>query len=315
MQTPDLGCGCIAKHRFASHTRITKHHKKTNDSVNRTTTEGIKMNTPTFSTPTSAQATSSQDWDHVSSEAKTLLDHPDFAKRESIITLALVSAAVIMGTQSRGAYAFTLADLSQGDASAGVKAALEKGANVAVQLLGKQDGFWANDKVRIPLPEWINKAERAIKLIGRGKDVDDLKLGVNRAAEQAVPMSKELLQKAVKSMSVTDAKSILTGGDNSVTKFFKDKTQSPLTEKFLPVVTGVTSKIGLATQYNKLADQVGQTGFVKLSPEQARVERHVTVKALDGLYYMIGEEEKKIRQNPVGAGSDILRRVFGVLKG
>jgi hypothetical protein len=241
-------------------------------------------------------------------------DLPSLARRESIITLALVSAAIVVGTQSRGAYALSLADLTQGDASAGVKAALEKGANVAVALLGKQDGFWANDKVRIPLPEWVSKAERAIKLIGRGKDVEELKLGVNRAAEQAVPQAKQLLQSAVKSMSVNDAKGILTGGDNSVTKFFKDKTQSPLTEKFLPIVSGVTEKIGLANQYNKLAGQVEQTGFVKLKPEQAKVERHVTVKALDGLYFMIGEEEKKIRQNPVGAGSEILQRVFGSLR-
>ena len=119
---------------------------------------------------------------------------------------------------------------------------------------------------------------------------------------------------AVKAMTVQDAKAILTGGDNSVTLFFKDKTQSPLTEKFLPIVTQVTNKIGLAKQYNDVAGQVEKTGLVKIKPEQRRVETHVTAKALDGLYYMIGEEEKKIRQDPVGAGSDILRRVFGAVK-
>jgi hypothetical protein len=239
-------------------------------------------------------------------------------RRDSIVRLAMSSALLIVGMPSaltsRDLYALSLSDLSQKDASLGVKTALEKGAEVAVSLLGKNDGFWGNDKVRIPLPDWIEKAERAIKLLGRGKDIDDLKLGVNRAAEQAVPQAKTLLVSAVNSMSVQDAKSILTGGDNSVTSFFRDKTQAPLNTKFLPIVTQVTNKIGLATQYNEFAGRIQKTGFVQLKPEQARVETHVTAKALDGLYYMIGEEEKKLRDNPLGAGSDILKKVFGAIK-
>jgi hypothetical protein len=236
------------------------------------------------------------------------------AKRESLVSLAVFSALVLTATYSSRGLAFSLADLTQKDASAGVKAALEKGADIAVQLLGKQDGFWGNDLVRIALPEWISKAEKGLKLIGRGKDIDALKLGINRAAEQAVPQSKKLLTDAVNSMSLQDAKAILTGGDNSVTTFFKDKTLDPLTVKFLPIVTNVTNKIGLAAQYNEVAGRIEKTGLVKLKPEQRRVETHVTNKALDGLYLMIGEEEKKIRRDPVGAGSDILRRVFGAIK-
>jgi hypothetical protein len=223
-------------------------------------------------------------------------------------------AALLVGAKSNSGHAFTSAELTQKDASAGVKAALERGADIAVQLLGKQDGFWGNDKVRIPLPEWISKAERALKMIGKGRDIDDLKLGINRAAEQAVPQAKKLLSDAVKSMTLQDAKAIVSGGDNSVTTFFKDKTAKPLNDKFLPIVTGVTDRIGLAKQYNSLAGQVEQTGLVKLKPEQRKVETHVTAKALDGLYYMIGEEEKKIRKDPVAAGSDILRRVFGAVR-
>ncbi len=239
---------------------------------------------------------------------------PDnFARRETLFTLVILSAMTLSAGYPSRAWAFLFAALSQGDASAGVKAALSQGADIAVQLLGKQDGFWGNDKVRIALPDWIEKAEIALKFMGRGRDIDDLKLGINRAAEQAVPQAKRLLSNAVKSMSVQDAKAILTGGDNSVTMFFKDKTQTPLTEKFLPIVTKVTHKIGLARQYNDIAGQVEKTGFIRISPEQRKVETHVTAKALDGLYYMIGEEEKKIRQNPVGAGSEILRRVFGSL--
>ncbi len=244
-----------------------------------------------------------------------LIEPPvDLSRRDNLVALAMFSALALTTGHPRAGWAFSLADLSQKDASAGVKSALEKGADIAVQLLGRQDGFWGNDKVRIALPEWIGKAERALKMLGRGRDIDDLKLGINRAAEQAVPQAKKLLTDAVKSMTVQDAKTILTGGDNSVTLFFKDKTQAALTTKFLPIVTGVTNKIGLAKQYNDVAAQVEQTGLIKLKPEQRKVETHVTTKALDGLYYMIGEEEKKIRQDPVGTGSDILRRVFGSLK-
>jgi hypothetical protein len=148
--------------------------------------------------------------------------------------------------------------------------------------------------------------------MGRGKDVDDLKLGVNRAAEQAVPQAKALLVGAVRNMTVTDAKGILRGGEDSVTKFFAEKTRGPLADRFVPIVTQVTDRIGLARKYNRLVGQGESLGLVKTG--EARIERHVADKALDGLYLMIGEEEKKIRRDPVGAGSDILKRVFGALK-
>ena len=243
-------------------------------------------------------------------------DDVDARRREAlgdIVRYALLAAVIVAGN-SRNAWAFEFADLSEKDAGSGVKSALERGAQIAVALLGKEDGFWGNDAVRIPLPDWLEKAERAIKFMGRGKDIDDLKLGVNRAAEAAVPQAKSLLVGAVKAISVQDAKAILTGGDNAVTRFFQDKTQTSLNEKFLPIVTQVTDRIGLATQYNALAAQVQKTGLVQLKPEQARVETHVTAKALDGLYYMIGEEEKKIRRDPLGTGSDILKKVFGAVR-
>jgi hypothetical protein len=233
-------------------------------------------------------------------------------ERRCLIEFALASAVLLVLPPR--VHALSLADLSDKDADTGLKAALERGATIAVSLLGKQDGFWANDQVRIPLPDWIKKFERAIKVIGKGKDIEAMKIGVNRAAEQAVPQAKALLVAAVKGMSVQDARKILSGGDNSVTKFFQEKTEASLAQKFLPVVSGVTSRIGLAQQYNSLAEQVQQTGLVILAPDQQRVESHVTKKALDGLYFMIGEEEKKIRKDPVGTGSDILKRVFGAIK-
>ncbi len=244
-------------------------------------------------------------------DARSVVHH---SRRECLIAITVATAAIVSGTRAGNVLALSLSDLSQTDASAGVKAALERGADIAVQLLGRQDGFWANDRVRIPLPEWIAKAERGLKLIGKGRDLDDLKLGVNRAAEQAVPQAKKLLTDAVRSMTVQDAKAILKGGEDSVTIFFKDKTAKPLEAKFLPIVTRVTDRIGLAKQYNQMAVQIEQSGLITLRPEQRRVETHVTVKALDGLYFMIAEEEKKIRHDPVAAGSDILRRVFGAIR-
>lgn len=240
------------------------------------------------------------------------MNDTDTDRRQVLAQLAAWTALAALGLAAREARALSLADLGNSDAAAGLKAALEQGANVAVQLLGKTDGFWGNDRVRIPLPEWLQRGETALKLMGRGRDVEELKLGVNRAAEQAVPEAKNLLVNAVRTMSVRDAKSILTGGDDSVTKFFAEKTRAPLTKRFLPIVTKVTGRIGLARQYNSIAGQGEKLGLVK--PEQARIERHVTGKALDGLYLMIGEEEKKIRADPARAAAAIAKKVFGALK-
>jgi len=192
-----------------------------------------------------------------------------------------------------------------------VKAALKIGATCAVSLLGRTDGFWGNEKVRIPLPDWLRQAQKALKMMGQGDQIKALKIGVNRAAEQAVPEAKTLLIDAVTKMSVSDAKGILTGGDDSVTRFFADKTRVPLTARFLPIVTQTTEKIGLAQQYNSVADTAASVGLVK--GDSMHIENYVTRKALDGLYFMIGEEEQKIRQDPAGTGSAILTKVFGAL--
>ena len=205
-----------------------------------------------------------------------------------------------------------LAGISNQDASAGLKTALEKGALVAVALLGRTDGFFGNDKVRIPLPGYLNDVAGLLKNLGQGKRLDDLTLSLNRAAEAAVPMGKTLLVAAVKNMSVSDAKNILTGGDTSVTAFFADKTRAPLGITFLPIVIKATEKVGLLTKYNEFAGKAAGFGLVK--KEDANIQQYVTGKSLDGLYLIIGEEEKKIRRDPVGTGSAILKKVFGAMK-
>ena len=226
------------------------------------------------------------------------------------IPLPLMATLVLWTHQQ--AHALSVGDLTNAEASQGLKTALEKGALAAINILGKPDGFLGNPKVRIPLPGYLEDAAKLMKTLGQGRRIDELVTAMNRAAETAVPMAKDLLVSAVKSMSVTDAKQILTGGDTSVTTFFADKTRAPLGVRFLPVVTQATAKVGLAAKYNQVAGKVANLGLLK--KEDANIEQYVTGKTLDGLYLMIGEEERKIRQDPVGTGSALLKKVFGALK-
>lgn len=227
-------------------------------------------------------------------------------RREFTAAGVLGASGVLM---QRTAWAL---DLSETDAAAGVRAALERGAVSAVGLLGRTDGFLGNPKVRIPLPGVLEDAAKLLRATGQQKRVDELVTAMNRAAEQAVPQARTLLVNAVKSMSVEDGRKILTGGDNSVTEFFAAKTREPLGVKFLPIVTKATEKVKLAEKYNAVAGKVA--GFGLLKKEDANIQQYVTGKALDGLYLMIGEEERKIRRDPVGTGSAILKKVFGALK-
>jgi len=201
------------------------------------------------------------------------------------------------------------AGLSEADAASGIRAALERGALSAVGLLGKTDGFLGNPKVRIPLPGYLDEAGKLLRRFGQGKRVDELVTSMNRAAEQAVPEAKSVLVQAAKGVTVEDALHIVRGGDTSVTDYFAGKTRTPLGEKFLPIVTRATERVSLADKYNAFAERASKLGLVK--PEDANLQQHVTGKALDGLYFMIGEEERKIRRDPVATGSAILRKVFG----
>lgn len=225
------------------------------------------------------------------------------------IPVSLLATTFLLAYQR--AHALSIGDLSNAEASQGLKTALERGALAAVSLLGRTDGFLGNDRVRIPLPGYLEDASRLLRVLGQGGRIDELVTAMNRAAEAAVPMAKDLLVGAVRSMNVSDAKNILTGGDTSVTTFFAEKTRAPLDVKFLPVVTKATAKVGLAEKYNEVAGKVADLGLVR--KEDANIQKYVTGKALDGLYLMIGEEEKKIRTDPVGTGSALLKKVFGAL--
>lgn len=221
------------------------------------------------------------------------------------------AAAVLTFLLGAQAHAAGLADLSNRDATSGLKQALSKGAAFAVASLGKRDGFLGNPQVRIPLPENLQRVEGVMRGLGMGKYADELVTTMNRAAEAAVVAAKPLLVNAVKHMSVRDAKGILTGGEDAATQYFRRTTSAALTQKFLPVVAKATRKVKLADKYNEFAGMGARFGLV--DKRDADLNSYVTRKALDGLFLMIAEQEKKIRQDPAAAASGIISKVFGAI--
>jgi hypothetical protein len=220
---------------------------------------------------------------------------------------ALFTVAVMSGPS----FGLDLNSLSSADASAGLKKALGQGINVAVAKLGVAGGFANDPKVKIPLPPKLAKAEGAMRMLGMGGQADELESAMNRAAEAAVPESKVLLQQALKQMTVEDAKKILTGGNDAATQYFKRVTYSPLQVKFAPIIDRETRKVKLTETYDAVAQKGVALGVLK--PEDASLQSYVTQKTLDGLYLKMAEEERAIRADPLGQGSDLIKKVFGAL--
>lgn len=228
-------------------------------------------------------------------------------KRRSVLSSAGVWCLGLVTLPATG----WAATFSSKDATAALRAALDKGAEVAVSQLGAHNGFLSNERVRIGLPSPLDQAAPLLQAMGRGKQVQQLTEAMNHAAEQAVALARPLLSKAIKDMSVQDAVGILQGGDNAVTAYFARKTREPLTVQFQPVVNRSLEKLSVTQRYNDLAGKAQQFGLLK--GQGATLQDHVTGKALDALYMVIGEEERKIRQDPVGTGSALLKKVFGAL--
>ncbi len=208
-------------------------------------------------------------------------------------------------------FALSLSDLSQTDASGGLKDALAQGAKVAVQQLGKPGGFSNNDEVRIELPGKLGKAAKTMKMMGMGAQVDALETSMNKAAEAAVPQAQALLVDAVKKMTVTDAKSILAGPKDSATTYLDKTSREQIRAKFLPIVKQATDQVGLAKQYNSFAGQAAAFGVV--DAKSANIESYVTEQALNGLFEMIAKQEASIRDNPAAAATSLAKKVFGAL--
>ncbi|MBU3737280.1 MAG: DUF4197 domain-containing protein [Methylobacterium sp.] len=224
-------------------------------------------------------------------------------RRLAMLGLALFAAP---------AFALGLAGLSDKEAVGGLKDALVQASAAAVGKLGIEDGFYKNPQVRIPLPESLKSVEKGMRVLGMGRQADDLVLRMNRAAEAAVPEAKPLLVDAVKHMSVHDAKAILSGPDDAATQYFRKNTAAPLAAKFLPVVQKATADLQLARYYNRFADAGVKYGL--LQKDQADLDAYVTHEALDGLYLMMAEEEKAIRKDPLGASTQLIKKAFGALR-
>ena len=212
---------------------------------------------------------------------------------------------------SGSAFGLELSSVSNSDASAGLKKALDQGINNAVGKLGVTDGFLKNPKVKIDLPPKLAKAQSMMRMLGVGDQMDELVTSMNRAAEAAVPESKVLLKQALKQMSVEDAKRILTGGDDAATQYFKQATSIPLKAKFAPIIGRTTEKVKLGQTYDALAKKGVALGLLK--PEDATLQSYVTDKTLDGLFLMMADEERAIRKDPLGQASSLLKKVFGAL--
>lgn len=196
----------------------------------------------------------------------------------------------------------------------GLKEALTKGVGTAIKLLGKDNGYLANPRVKIPLPNSLQKLEKGLRVAGQGKAVDDFVASMNHAAEKAVPVAIDVFVDAIKKMTFDDARSILfSGKDDSATMFFRKTSEEKLRLKFRPIVEEFTAKTGVTSSYKNM---IGKAGFAAqfLGKDATDLDGYVTQKALDGLFLLVADEEKKIRKDPIGRTTDLLRKVFGILR-
>jgi hypothetical protein len=191
----------------------------------------------------------------------------------------------------------------------GLKEALQLGTGNAVQMVSQVGGYYNNAKIKIPLPGSIQKVESLVRTAGFGSEVDAFELSMNRAAEKAAPEAKSIFWDAIKQMKVTDARQILEGGDNAATLYFKDKTYGRLSEIFKPIVHKSMSEVGVTEKYQQLDQKMAGVPFV--GSKMFDLDQYVNDKALDGLFVVVAQEEKKIRQNPAARTTDLLKEVFG----
>ncbi len=201
------------------------------------------------------------------------------------------------------------AGLDESTITAGLKDALSIGSKNAVALVSKVNGYFGNQAIKILLPDNIQKAAEMVGKLGHQKEVDDFILSMNRAAEKAAPKATSFFVGAIKEMSVADARKILSGGDTAATDYFRSKTSSKLYDEFKPTIAASMNQVGVTHAYNALMGKVPAVPFAK--PESLDLDHYVTTKALDGLFLMLGQEEKKIRTNPAARTTDLLKKVFG----
>jgi len=211
----------------------------------------------------------------------------------------------IPGGAQTGTPSGSLGDVKIGQ---GLKQALQIGTENAVKLTGRPDGYFRNEAIKILLPERLKSLEQGLRVVGYGPQVDELVLGMNRAAEHAAPAAKKIFWDAIGDMTIDDARRILDGAQTAATDYFKGKTTGRLTTAFQPVVQKSMSQVGVTRQYEELLGRA--KGIPFLDVERFDLDHYVVGKSLDGLFHMVGDEEKKIRSNPSARVTDLLREVF-----
>jgi hypothetical protein len=213
---------------------------------------------------------------------------------------------------SGSAPALDLSSFSNKDQVGSLKQALTQGAETAVSNLARKDGYLGNAKVRFPLPDSLQKADKTMRRFGMGKYSDELITAMNRAAEAAVPEARTLFVGAIKTMTVSDAKGILTGGGDAATKYYRKNTETALTGKFKPIVGKAMQKVKLAEKYDQFASKGAKFGLV--DERDAKLDDYITRKAMDGLFLMMAEQEKAIRANPLEATGNLAKKIFAAIK-
>ena len=228
--------------------------------------------------------------------------------------LKIIASIFVLTTLSVGLSAQSTKKVSDNDIAAGLKEALGKGVSTAIKTLGKDNGFLLNSRVKIPLPKSLQKLEKGLRIAGQGKSVDAFVESMNHAAEKAVPVAIDVFVDAIKKMSFDDARKILFSGQkDSATQFFRRSSEETLRGKFRPIVEEFTAKTGVTQKYKTM---VGKAGFAAqlLGKDATDLDGYVTQKALDGLFLLVADEEAKIRENPIGRTTALLKKVFGILR-
>jgi hypothetical protein len=202
--------------------------------------------------------------------------------------------------------------LSDAKIGSGLKEALRVGTETAVSLTGKTDGYFANQAIKILIPSQLETADKGLRMVGYGPQLDEFVLSMNRAAEAAAPGAKKIFGDAIGAMSIEDARKIWSGGDNAATQYFKSKTSDQLTAAFKPVVDKALNQVGVTRQYKELLGRAQSIPFMKT--ESLDIDRYVLGKSLDGLFLVLGEQEKQIRTNPAARTTELLKEVFATAK-
>ncbi|MEM7542160.1 MAG: DUF4197 domain-containing protein [Pseudomonadota bacterium] len=192
----------------------------------------------------------------------------------------------------------------------GLREALVKGAKQAVSTLGAVDGFLGNNQVRIPMPDHLNSIEKGLRMVGQGDLADEFVTSMNRAAERAVPEALSVFVDVIGKMSFEDAKAILNGGDHAATDYLRKTSSASLREKFMPDVVAAVNSVGVTRQYQELVDKADFLSNI-VDTQALDLNHYVTDRALDGLFYMVAEQERQIREDPAARTSELLKKVFG----